>query len=209
MADNKRVKRNIKQLQRIKTWQLVVLLILTSLIASTFLRLNNVGMIERRTAVFSADKTGDKEQVKQNLYALQRYSSSHMNAGTSVLYLETLYKNDVEKLTKGAQSTSDITARIVKKADAVCSKQFGGYSQGYVLCFRQEQKKLTVGGMASDELKLPSPELYRHTYFSPLWSPDFAGWTIVLCILLGIMIIARLLGLALLKLLLHKHYSSI
>ena len=209
MADKKRVKRNIKQLQRIKTWQLVVLLILTSLIAATFLRLNNVGMIERRTAVFAADKTGDKKQVKQNLYALQRYSSSHMNADTSVLYLETLYRNDVEKITKGAQSTSNITAEIVKKADAVCSKQFGGYSQGYVLCFRQEQKKLTVGGATPQELKLPSPELYRHTYFSPLWSPDFAGWTIVLSLILAVLIIARVLGLLILKLLLRKHYSSI
>jgi len=209
VADKKQVRQNIGRLQRIKTWQLVVLLLLVSLIAATFMRLNNVGMIERRTAVFAADKRGDREQVKQNLYALQRYSSAHMNAGTGVLYLETLYKQDVEKARKAAETDSGLGARVMREADAMCRLQFGGNYQAYSVCVAAEQRKYTGVNGTSIEVILPNPELYRHAYFSPLWSPDFAGWTVLLGIAIALVIIARLLGLMILKLLLRRHYSSI
>ena len=209
MADKKRVRQNISRLQRVKTWQLVVLLLLTALIAATFLRLNNVGMVERRTAVFAADKRGDREQVKQNLYALQRYSSSHMNAGTSAIYLENLYEIDVKEARKKAQSSSGLAAKIIEQADAKCNEQFRGNYQAYSVCFAAEQRKYVGVNGTTSEIQLPNPELYRHAYFSPLWSPDFAGWTILLSIAIALVIAARLLGLIILKLLLRKHYSSI
>ena len=45
--DKKKTKFRIKRLSQIKTWQLVVLLIMSGFISATFLRLNNVGMVER------------------------------------------------------------------------------------------------------------------------------------------------------------------
>jgi hypothetical protein len=210
VADKKRVKRNIKQLQRIKTWQLVVVLILVGLLAATFLRLNNIGMVERRTAVFSADKSDSNQDLKNNLYALQRYSAAHMNADTGVIYLEDSYKKDVKELTEKAQrSSNNITSKIVKDADRVCKSQYGGYSQAYVQCFVNEQAKHKGSNDLVSNITLPNPELYRHEFYSPRWSPDFAGWSLVLCSLITLVIISRAIGLVILKALLRKHYSSI
>ena len=52
--DKRKTKFRIKRLSQVKTWQLVILLIMAGFISATFLRLNNVGMIERREAVENA-----------------------------------------------------------------------------------------------------------------------------------------------------------
>ena len=51
MADIRTVKRALKRISRVRTWQLVLLLILLVLAAAALLRLNNIGMVERRDAV--------------------------------------------------------------------------------------------------------------------------------------------------------------
>ena len=58
MADKRGTRRAIRRLEEIKTWQLVILLVMASFVSATFLRLNNIGMIERRDAVINADKEG-------------------------------------------------------------------------------------------------------------------------------------------------------
>ena len=59
MADKGRIQKGIKDLQRVKTWQLVVLLVIVGFVAATFLRLNSIGMVQRRDAVITADEKGD------------------------------------------------------------------------------------------------------------------------------------------------------
>ena len=211
MADNKRVQRNIGRLQRVKTWQLVILLILVALVAATLLRLNNVGMIERRTAVKQADKTGDEQALADNLFALQRWSASHMNASTDTFYLEYGYERDVKKATEKQQNLGGLTGKLVKEADAICKARHGNYySSAYVYCFASERDRLSKRYPAADfSVETPKPELYRHEFSSPLWSPDFAGWSLVLCAVITLVIIFRIISLAILKLLLRRHYTSI
>jgi uncharacterized SAM-binding protein YcdF (DUF218 family) len=62
------MRKNMKRLQRIKTWQLVILLIIVGFISATFLRLNNIGMIERRSAVLAADEAGKADAIQDRLY---------------------------------------------------------------------------------------------------------------------------------------------
>ena len=85
-------------MQRVKTWQLIVLLIIVGFIAATFLRLNNIGMVQRREAVLVADKEGNDEVIINRLYDLQRHVSSHMNTdlGRGV-YLEESYTRDYDE----------------------------------------------------------------------------------------------------------------
>lgn len=214
MADKRRVKKSIKQLQRIKTWQLLILLVLVGMLSATFLRLNNIGMVERRTAVFQSDKSGDKTTLMNNLYSLQRWSASHMNASTGALYLEHTYNRDVERAVKKANSNtsniSKVAARARKAADAICQQRFSGYGVGYSQCFAAEFAKAAPS--QSDQLaapELPKPSLYRHEFISPMWSPDFAGWSLVVCGVITLVIVFRIISLLILKALLRKHYSSI
>lgn len=209
MADKRRVKRSIKQLQRVKTWQLLIILILASFVAATFLRLNNIGMDDRRAAVLAADKSGDTEAVQSRLYDLQRYTTEHMNANTGPFYLEQQYQRDAQKAVDAASNDSNPNGNINAKAEAVCRPQFTVWSSAYVQCFTDELAKYPPSPDPSQNVHLPSTDLYRHNFLSPLWSPDFAGWSVLVCIVILIMILARLISLGVLRWLLKRHYRGI
>lgn len=210
MADKRRIKRNIKELQRIKTWQLIILLILASFVAATFLRLNNIGMVERRTAVLAADEAGNSQVTINRLYDLQRYVSVHMNSDMGKgLYLETSYKRDDQAAIDRASQDSNPNGNIYKKAQEVCAPQFSRYSYAYLQCTTGELAKYPAASGLVESAKRPNPYSYLHVFVSPLWSPDFAGWSVVVCLVITLMIIVRLLSLAALRIILHQHYKSV
>lgn len=209
MADTKQVKRSIKALQRVKTWQLLIVLILLLFLTATFLRLNNIGMIQRREAVLAADKTGDTEVIQSRLYDLQRYSSAHMNSDTGVFYLEQQYRRDAQKAVDVAASTGNPNGNINAKAEAVCRPQYTVWSTAYVQCFTDELSKYPPSPDPAANVSLPSTSLYRYSFISPLWSTDFAGFSVLLCIGVVFMIIIRLLSIGVLRLLLKRHYRGI
>lgn len=210
VADKRTVKKSIKQLQRVKTWQLVILFFIACLISATFLRLNNIGMFERRTAVIEADKVGSIDVTQSRLYDLQRYSSEHMNAGSGAFYLEQQYHRDVQKIVEAAKNDDvNPNGNINIQADAVCRAQYGQYSQAYVRCVRDELAKYPPSPNPQQNLTFPSTELYRHETFSPFWSPDFAGFSALIAVGIFILIVARLISLAILRLLLRHHYKAI
>lgn len=204
MTDKGKIRYNLKKLQRIKTWQLVILLILACFVSATFLRLNNIGMVERRSAVTTADEVGDDQVTKNRLYDLQRYVSSHMNTDMGKgVYLEASYKRDVQAAYTAASSGSN--GNIYQKAQEVCMPQFTHWSYAYVQCSVNELSKYSAGS----ELQLPAANLYLYSYASPAWSPDFAGWSVVVCVVILIMIFSRFLGVVILRIMLRQHYKSI
>lgn len=165
-------------------------------------------MIERRTAVLNADKQGREDITRARLFALQRYSVEHMNADSGVVYLEHQYKRDTENAIRVASRQGN-NANINVKADQICKAQFGGYSQAYVQCFANELAKYPSGMNAPEKAELPSAALYRHEFTSPVWSPDFAGFLTGVSGLIALLIVLRLISLAFLRALLHRHYRSI
>lgn len=208
MADKRQIRRSIQQLQRVKTWQLVVLLIIASFIAATFLRLNNIGMIERRDAVYAADEAGNSEATIDRLYDLQRYVAAHMNTSLGAgIYLEASYNRDKQALLDSASADSNPNGNIYKKAQEVCAPQFSRYSAAYVACTTSELAKYPAASELNNEVKLPQ-DLYRHAFISPIWSPDFAGWSVLVCVALALMIAIRLISLLVLRSILHHHYKN-
>lgn len=212
MADNRQVRKRIRRLQQVKTWQLFVILILAGFIAATFLRLNNIEMVQRRTAVLNADKAGDKEAIKNRLIELQHYVSGHMNANMGTIYLEGQYKRDSEAANALAASDSNPNGNIFKKAQEVCAPRYanlGHYSLAYQQCVQAEINKYPAASQLTTSLKLPKADSYRHSFISPLWSFDFAGVSVVACLLIIIIIIGRLIGLGVLKLILKTRYRGV
>ena len=61
------IKKQLRRLSALKTWQLLILLFLVLFIATTTLRINNVGMVQRRAAVLEADKNIDEEAAARHL----------------------------------------------------------------------------------------------------------------------------------------------
>lgn len=209
MADKRQVKKSIKRLQRIKTWQLLILLILVGFISATFLRLNNIGMIQRRDAVLTADKAGNTADMTNRLYDLQRYTASHMNADSGIFYLEQQYRRDVQKVVDAAKNVGNPNGNVNVQADAICKPKYTVWSPAYVQCFADELAKFPPSPDPVQNVVLPSTDLYRQNFASPLWSPDFAGWSVLVCIVIIIVIAVRLISLGILRLLLKQHYRGI
>lgn len=210
MADKREVKKSIKQLQKVKTWQLILLFLLACFISATFLRLNNIGMIERRNAVISADEKGDEEVTIARLYDLQRYVSTHMNTGMGGgIYLEASYKRDAQEAYDKAANDSNPNGNIYKKAQDVCAPQFSRYSYQYLQCTTGELAKYPSANDLVDSIKAPKADSYKHDFVSPTWSSDFAGWSVLVTALIGLMILARFVSLLVLRALLRRHYQNI
>lgn len=198
MANKRTVKKGIKQLRRVSTWQLVVLLILTSFISATFLRLNNIGMIQRRDAVLAADHSGDLEALKNRLYDLQRFSAKHMNTSTGGFYLEASFTRDKDAYNAQKSDDNSPHGNIFVKAQEVCAPRFSGWSMAYVQCVDQELAKYSGTETLEPDGQEPRVENYRHSFASPLWSPDFAGFSVLITLGVVIAIIARLVALGVL-----------
>ena len=210
MADKGRIKQSIKDLQRIKTWQLIVLLIIVGFISATFLRLNNIGMVERREAVMSADKQGDEQTIIQRLYDLQRHVSSHMNTDVGRgVYLEASYNRDVQNWQTTQYGDSNPNGNIFVKAQEVCAPRFRSYSAAYLQCTTSELEKYPAAANPATDTSKPRQEAYIHAFSSPLWSPDFAGWSVLVFVIIAVLIVVRFISLGILALLLRKHYKTI
>jgi hypothetical protein len=209
VADNRTVKRSIKTLQKITTWQLAIILLLMLFVSATFLRLNNIGMAQRREAVKAADKQGDSTNLQNRVLDLQHYVAAHMNTDGNAVYLEQQYARDKAQILQKAAQSNTATDVINKKVDDICKPQFSGYTQGYVQCFAREYAKYAPGTDPISSVKGPDPDKYRIVFVAPLWSPDFAGFSVLACIVILLVIIIRLISLLVLKLLLKRHYQSI
>jgi hypothetical protein len=200
----------MKRLQRVKIWQLIILLILAGFLAATFLRINNIGMVERRTAVIDADTAGDVQSIHSRLYDLQVYVTSHMNTDMGKgVYLAETYKRDTQAAYAVASNDANPNGNIYKKAQEVCAPRFTSYSYAYLQCTIGELSKYPASSNLISAVKLPQADTYLHVYVSPLWTPDFAGWSALICIAILTMIIIRLTSVGILKLILRHHYKSI
>lgn len=208
VADKRQVRYSIRRLQHLKTWQLLILLLLAGFVAATFLRLNNIGMEQRRTAVLQADGTGDRKAIKARLYDLQRYVSAHMNADMGTIYLEGQYRRDTQQTIDSA-SDGNPHGNIYKKAQDVCAPKFTHYTYAYLQCTVSYLSQFGPADSPASTVKLPKADAYRYSFVSPLWSPDFAGFSVLICVLIGLLIVARFVSLAILKAMLKMHNRGV
>jgi hypothetical protein len=175
-------------------------------VAATFLRLNNIGMSQRFDAVLAADKTGNSQTIKDRLYDLQRFVSDHMNTSMSNgIYLTESYNRDSKKAYDSASQDINPNGNIYKKVQDICAPQFTSWSTRYVQCVTDELAKYPSADSLAESAKIPKADLYHYSFASPIWSPDFAGWSILACLALALMIVARLISVAILKWLINSH----
>ena len=214
MSKKRAIEQDIDRLRRVKTWQLVVILLLLGFVTATLLRLNNIGMIQRRDAVLAADQEGDVDTMRSRLFDLQRYSSQHMNASTESFYLEEQFHRDAEAAKKLAIDMYSSGENIYKKVDQeICApiakaNNWRWPDPRYTNCLASELEKYPEASVDPD-VKLPAPETYRHSFESPVWSPDFAGFAVLACIILTGVIVLRILSLAVLHVMLRAYRSKI
>ncbi|PIZ61742.1 hypothetical protein COY17_03715 [Candidatus Saccharibacteria bacterium CG_4_10_14_0_2_um_filter_52_9] len=173
------------KLRRIHPVYFLILTILSGVVAIFALRTNNQQMIQLRDAVYAADK--NNSDVQTPLKALQAYVTTHMNtdltAGQNAVYPPIQLKYTYERLTS-AQNDLFLHAnsQVYSDAQKLCEQQnptdFSGRNR--VPCIEAYVLSHTVAKPAN----IPDA-LYKFSFVSPRWSPDLAGWSIVVAVLSG------------------------
>lgn len=176
----------------IKVWYLVALTAISALVCVGALRNNNQTMGDLRSNVYSADKNdGD---VVNALQKLQAYVTTHMNtslvSGENPVYPPIQLQYTYQRLQDEAKlKAAAANATLYSQAQAYCEQQnptdFSGRNR--VPCI--EQYVTSRGGQKAAAIP---DSMYKFNFASPRWSPDLAGWTLLLTILLGIVTLFRI-----------------
>lgn len=145
------------------------------------LRNNNQTMVTLRDAVYEADKNGG--DVEGALFALRQYVFGHMNtslaSGPNAVHPPIQLKYTYERLQAAQQQQlGQDHSDIYGQAQKTCEAQ--GQSASAPTMITCIQSYTAAHGI---ELT-PIPEgLYKFDFVSAKWSPDLAGWSLVITIL--------------------------
>ncbi len=212
--DRKSLSRLYAWLRHIKTWQLVIILVIMLAASASLLRMNNLHMGDLREAVMAADMANDRTKLQSSLVELQRYVSSHMNTSLgNGIYLEHSYNRDRDAALATATSTTNPKSAMYQQASVECRARFVNtgvvYSNEYVACVVDRLKAL--GGSESDQtgLALPLASNYHYNFASPFFSFDLAGLGVALCGLIVSVIVLRALTAAMLRFILRRKFKAL
>lgn len=173
--------------RRIHPWYFLVLVIIFGAISLFALRQNNMTMAKYREAVYSADKAGDTAKIEAALHDLRAYVVNHMNtsltSGTNAVYPPIQLKYTYERAQAAQQSKlGQINANLYHTAQEHCDAANPGETGAETIsCIEQY-----AAAQGIQLWEIPDA-LYKFDFMSAKWSPDLAGWSIVLA---GISLIA-------------------
>ena len=208
-------KRGRIKFHRLKTWWLVVALVPLVLIDATLLRLGHIRMVELRSAVLAADENENDEEIRESLEKLKEFvfgnivinivddnGLKRVTFGTGPFYLEHQYIRAANEALERAEETlsgdSNPNGNIYQMASDVCRPQAiaNGWTwndPNYINCMMGEIQKYPAANDLQDTViaALPSTELYRHNYASPLWAPTFTGFMLLLTLVMIVVILIR------------------
>lgn len=164
---------------------IAILFILSLPLSAFFLRQNNLGMVERRDEVIRIDEqTGDLTQIEPALKELRSYVLTHMNASLgSAIELPGAYNKAVEQARQEAEASGSANGEIYRQAQKVCEDPNIVLS-ARAQCIQDYVTRNAKPGSDPQELKFPAKELYSYEYISPTWSPDWAGFSVLINIFL-------------------------
>lgn len=213
-ASMRTLRHRLKMIGRLKTWQLLVLLLMMTLVSATLLRHNNLEMVERRTAVINADEQGDREILRSKIVDLQSYISQHMNTSLQGgLYLTHTYERDRDAALSAAGNQSNPNSAIYQQASIECRARWKGgvasFRNDYVQCVVEKVGSLSPQSDPAVSLKLPKADAYKISFASPLWTPDLAGLCVLICALIILAIVVRFVTLLVLRMILRRHYRNV
>lgn len=213
----------IKQ-PKIRTWQLLVVLIPLLFIDATLLRQDHIRMTELRDAVIKADEEEDDEKIASSLSELRDFVSSHMVInvvdengaqkvmfGTGPFYLEHQYIRAANKALEEAEASmtgdNNPYGNVYGEAGAICKERalqngWAWNNPNFINCMLEEINKYPSAAELHDTIiaKIPSTEMYRHNYASPVWAPSLTGFFVLLTVITIVVIFIRFIGWVIIRL---------
>lgn len=219
-----KVRRDLRLFKAVRTWQLLLILIPLTFLAATLLRFDHLRMVELRKAVIEADAAGGDENIEIALEELKEYVFNHIVVnisesngiqsiifGTGPFYLEQQYYRAanaaIAEVEGSLASDGNPNGNIYAAVAAICQPQAiaNGWqwtSPGYLECWTSELAKYPTSDQLDPNIiaaKIPPTELYRREYASPVWAPTPAGFVLLACLILAIIIVVRLVIWVILK----------
>ena len=190
------------RIRPVKAWYFLAAGLVLGAISVVGLRQNYVGMTRLRSDVFLADKNnGD---VEGSLQKLRAYVGGHMNTNLESdngVYPPIQLKYTYERLTAAEQKrVDDNNSKVYTDAQHHCEELYpSSFSGGpRVPCIEQYVKD-----HGTTAKKIPDA-LYKFSFVTPRWSPDLAGWSMVLAALCFLLAALRIVAGLLLKRFTHK-----
>ncbi len=174
--------------RRASPWYFLAAFFVFGVISLVALRHNNQQMVKLRDTVYAADQSnGDVEGALRNLRA---YVYGHMNtslaSGPNAVHPPIQLKYSYERLEQAQEAALGRgDSNLYQAAQSYCESQSSEGSQ-VIACIQQYANDHGVSLAA-----IPSG-LYEFDFVSARWSPDLAGWSIVLVVLsaLGFLVTA-------------------
>ena len=186
------MKKTIHKIARIsaKTW--LYLFIMAAIICVLALRHNNEQMVRLRSAVYAADQSnGDVNTALNNL---RKYVYDHMNTNLSAgnsnikppIQLKYTYQRLYDAQLNQVQTNNQ---SIYSAAQVYChnnAAQNSAVAQNTCI-----QNYAAAHGLQSANINIPAG-LYQFDFISPTWSPDLAGWTLLLTVIFLVAFLIKL-----------------
>ncbi len=181
---------NQKQLHRLWTkirvvrpWYFLAIALVTGMVAVAALRQNNLHMIELRAQVVKADK--ENADVESALRQLRQFVYGHMNtdlaSGRNGIRppIQLQYRYD-RLVAAEKKRVTDINAQVQTAAEAACKPQVatGVFDKERVACIQRY-----VSDHGAKQQSIPAA-LYKFDFASPRWSPDLAGVSLLISLVL-------------------------
>lgn len=177
----------------IKPWYFLILTLVSGVIAITALRSNNQHMVTLRNTVYQADKDGGDYRAALN--NLRNYVYAHMNtnlvAGADAVYPPIQLKYTYDRLvTAESARVAAANQQVYTDAQAYCEQLYpDSFSGGpRVPCITNY-----VGTHGTKAQPIPD-DLYKFSFASPAWSPDLAGWSLLVTVLSAALFVVSFLA---------------
>lgn len=201
---------------KIQTWQLLAALVPLLFIDATLLRIDHLRMVELRDAVLAADEAEDDEAVLTALKKLHEFTVSNMvinivekngvskvTFGTGPFYLEHTYIRDANKALEEAEkklsSDANPNGNVYAAAGQFCRSEALKYgwtwdNANFINCMVSEINKYPAADDLQDQLiaALPSTELYRREFASPVFAPTLTGLCVLITLAVLLVILVRM-----------------
>lgn len=156
------------------------------------LRQNNLNALRLRDKVLKVDEqNGDVEAA---LRELRVYMYSHMNTSLSSpggVYPPIQLKYRYERLVEAGLAKTSATNTVYADAQKYCetTEPESFYGAGRLTCIRSYIER------QPNQTQIKTPDipdsLYKFDFASPRWSPDLAGWSIVVAFIFGLLFVVR------------------
>jgi hypothetical protein len=176
------------QLHKVSAWVFVALVVASIAVSAVALRNNNAGSVDLRAQLLEVDKqNGD---VETSLKQLREYTYSHMNsslATENAPYPPIQLKYRYERLVSAEKArVSEANSKLATAAQNHCEALIpAGRSLNRIECI---QNYMTTNGVKENSIP---DSIYKFDFADPVWSPDLAGWSVLVSIVLSLVLLVR------------------